>query len=209
VAEAAGVEPSHLVRLHQVHGSAVVVHRRDRPSASVPLPQADIVVSDDPSIAIAVQTADCVPLLVADRRTGAVAAAHAGWRGLAAGVPRVTVRALAAAFDSRPADLVAAVGPSISAEHYEVDAAVRNAFHAGGYRDAQIRRWFLQGVRPAHWQFDGWAAAAEQLADAGVPADQIYVAGLCTFRHAEVLCSYRRDGKPAGRMAAAVRSRRE
>jgi len=214
VASAMGVAAAGLARAQQVHGAAVVVRRRGNPPgvispAASALPQADILVSNDPALAVAVQAADCVPILIADRRAGAVAAAHAGWRGLSSRVPRATVRALSAAFESRVSDLVAAVGPSISAEHYEVDAAVRNAFESAGFSDAQLRRWFLPGVRPAHWQFDGWAAAREQLADAGIADDQIFVAGLCTFTRADLLCSYRRDGKAAGRIAAAIRARPE
>ena len=75
-----------LVRVRQVHGADILV-RRVGDDAADTLPEADIIVSNDPTVAAAIQTADCVPLLLADRRTGAVAAAHAGWRGLAAGVP--------------------------------------------------------------------------------------------------------------------------
>ena len=101
---------------------------RERPNP----PAADIIVSNDPAVAIAIQTADCVPILIADRRTGAVAAAHAGWRGLAAGVPRVAVDALVREFGSRPADLIAAAGPSIGACCYEVGEDVRRAFRGSG-----------------------------------------------------------------------------
>jgi len=210
VARAIGIEPPRLKRLHQVHGVAVVVHRRDQTSPldpTPPLPHADIVVSNDASVALAVQSADCVPLLIADRRTGVVAAAHAGWRGLAAGVPRITVRALGDAFGSRPGDLVAAIGPSICAQHYEVDTVVRDAFSAAGHSPAQISRWFLNGVRPAHWQFDGWASTRDQLEASGIPANQIATAGLCTASHPDLFCSYRRDGASAGRIAAVIRSR--
>jgi YfiH family protein len=205
VARALGVAANRLARLHQVHGPGVIVRRRGEPPAPTgPLPDADIIVSDDPSMALAIQTADCVPLLIADRRGGAVAAAHAGWRGLAAGVPAIAVRAMADAFGSRPADLVAALGPSIGAPNYEVDRTVRDAFGGAARADG----WFTTAERPAHWYFDGWASARDQLEAAGVPADQIFVSGLCTASHAEALCSYRRDGKQAGRIAGAIRSAR-
>jgi YfiH family protein len=184
------------------------------------VPEADIVVTDDRTLALSVQTADCVPLLIGDRRTGAVAAAHAGWRGLAAGVPRIAVDALAREFGSRPAELVAAIGPSIGACCYEVGADVRDAFRQGGF-EAAMNGWFhdapqptadnpsMPGVQAArrrrdHWFFDGWSAAADQLTVAGIPAGQTHVAGLCTASHA-ALCSYRRDGGAAGRMAAVIR----
>ncbi len=206
-ARAIGVDPERLVRARQVHGAASVVFRRGAAKPVGPLPEADILLTDDPSLALAIQTADCVPLLVADRRTGVVAAAHAGWRGLSARVPGATVRALTHAFGTRPSDLIAVVGPSISADRYEVDAVVRGAFEAAGFSEADVGRWFGGGRRPGHWQFDGWTAARDQLAAAGVPPDAIHVAGLCTGSHPEVLCSYRRDGAAAGRIAAVVRAR--
>jgi YfiH family protein len=208
VARALGIDAAHLSRVHQVHGPSVVVRRHgDVPAGDRPLPDADIIVSNDPSLGLAIQTADCVPLLIADRRNGAVAAAHAGWRGLAAGVPGVAVRALADAFGSRPADLIAALGPSISAPNYEVDTVVRAAFDTAERSPAQLARWFINAERQGHWYFDGWAAAFDQLAAAGVPPDQIFGSGLCTASHADILCSYRRNGKKAGRIAGAIRVR--
>jgi YfiH family protein len=208
VARELDIAPDRLARVHQVHGASVLVLRRGvAPPAGERLPDADIIVSDDPSLALAIQTADCVPLLVADRRGAAVAAAHAGWRGLAAGVPRAAVTALADAFGSRAVDLVAALGPSIGAAKYEVDAPVRDAFDRAGYPAALTARWFIKAERPGRWYFDGWAAALDQLMAAGVPPDQISAAGLCTASHPDVLCSYRRDGRRAGRMAGAIRLR--
>ena len=207
VADAMGVDAPHLTRVHQIHGVAVVVRRRgDDVAAKARLADADILVSNDPSIAVAIQTADCVPLLIADRATGAVAAAHAGWRGLAAGVPGIAVRAMRDAFGTTPENVVAAIGPSICADNYEVDAAVRSGFEAAGATERQLARWFLPGRRDAHWQFDGWQSAIDQLVDAGVPRPHIHAARLCTAAHPQ-LCSYRRDGKDAGRIAAAIRAR--
>jgi YfiH family protein len=145
-------------------------------------------------------------LLLADRRTGAVAAAHAGWRGLAARVPDAAVHALAQAFGSRPGDLVAAIGPSISAPRYEVGEDVRERFQHAGFSAQQISGWFAPADRTGHWYFDGWASARDQLAASGIAPDQIHVAGLCTASWPEVFCSYRRDGKAAGRIAAAIRA---
>jgi polyphenol oxidase len=208
VARAFGVDAAHLVRAHQVHGAAIVVRRRgDAPPASdAPLVHADILLSDDPSLVLAIQTADCVPLLMADRATGAVAAAHAGWRGLASGVPRIAVEALAGTFGTRAADLVVAIGPSICAARYEVGDEVRQRFEEAGFGAGQLARWFLAGLRAHHWQFDGWASARDQLEAAGVPPEGIHGSELCTAGDAELLCSYRRDGKQAGRIAAAIRS---
>jgi polyphenol oxidase len=210
VARALGVDRANLVRAHQVHGASVLVRRASRgaPHPAMPddLPDADILVSDDAGLALAIQAADCVPLLIADRRTGVVAAAHAGWRGLAARVPMVAVEALTREFGSRPADLVAAIGPSISAARYEVGVDVRERFAASGCSRAQMGTWFADAARPSHWQFDGRRSARDLLEAAGVPAAEIYASGLCTASHPELLCSYRRDGMGAGRVAGAIRA---
>ncbi len=220
VAAAVGVELRDLVRVRQVHGAAVLELRKDNAFDSDRLPDADIIVSDDPARAIAIQTADCVPLLLADRRTGVICAAHAGWRGLAARVPEVAVAAMATGFGSRPNDLVAAIGPAISWCCYEVGDDVRAAFASSGFPKALIERWFASTPQPSavnppmpglgapragHEYFDGWGAARDQLEAVGVPLGQIAIAELCSASHPQSLCSYRRDGKAAGRMAAAIR----
>jgi polyphenol oxidase len=206
VAAALGVDAAHLIRMHQVHGADVVVRRAGDALASATRADADIAVSNDPSLALAIQTADCVPLLIVDRETGAIAAAHAGWRGLAAGVPGVTIAALRREFGSAPEHLIAAIGPSICAARYEVGEEVRDRFAAAGFPAAQIARWFPTGSRAGHWQFDGWQSSRDQLEAAGVSPGNIHVAGVCTATETDLLCSYRRDGKGAGRIAAAIRS---
>ena len=220
VAAAMEVDARHLARLHQVHGAAVVVAGAD---GRGPLPQADVQLTDQADLALAVQTADCLPILFADPRTGAVAAAHAGWRGLAARVPEVAVGALARQFGAHPSDLIAAIGPAIGACCYEVGVDVREACRAAGFGDRELDRWFFDEPQPTavnpsmpsvvsgrrspnHWFFDGWAAAQHQLERAGMTPDRIHVAGLCTASHPDLFCSYRRDGSPAGRMAGAIRS---
>src|SRR4029434_5714847 len=96
VAQAMGVDPARLRRVHQVHGHAVSIVRRRAPPARQ-LEDADILVSNDETVAVAIQTADGVPILIADPRRRAVGAAHAGWRGLAARVPFAAVAAMAEA----------------------------------------------------------------------------------------------------------------
>lgn len=220
VAGAMGVAPHDLVRVHQVHGRAVFLHRKgDR--APVAPPDADIIITADSGVALAVQTADCVALLMADPCTGAVAAVHAGWRGLAAGAPIAAVESLACEFGSRPSNLIAAVGPAIGACCYEVGADVRERFGATGFPQALIDRWFrpqpgatprnppmeqpCRAPRAGRWFFDGWRATVDELETAGVPPERVHLAELCTSSHFDAFCSYRRDGKGAGRTAAAIR----
>jgi YfiH family protein len=230
VARAMGVECSRLIRLSQVHGAAYVV-AGSPPEAGAELPHADIVTTDRQDLALVVQVADCVPLLIADavqradragRPARAVAAAHAGWRGLAARVPDRAVAALGREWGSQARDLIAVIGPSIGSCCYEVGLDVRRRFAEAGFGAADLDRWFRSvpamsarnpsmaglplAARDNHWYFDGWQAARHQLLGAGIPEGSIYCAELCTASHPDWLCSYRRDGSPAGRLAGAIRS---
>ena len=203
IASAIGVSPAGLVRPRQVHGAAVIVASRGRPQAN-PAGEGDIVVTDDPETAVVVQAADCVPLLLADRQTGAVAAAHAGWRGTAAGVAPAAVAALRTAFGADPAELVAAIGPSIGPCCYAVGEELIEAFRQAGHGASDLARWFS---RDAALRLNLWKANRDQLEAAGLRPDQIHGAGLCTATHGDLFHSYRRDGKAAGRLAAAIRPR--
>jgi YfiH family protein len=195
----------------QVHGTAVAVIRKGSAVPS-PRPEADALVSDEPDIAIAVRAADCVPLLMADRVRGVVAAVHAGWRGTAARVAVAAVDALGQEFGTRASDLVVAIGPSIGACCYEVGTDLVDAFAAAGHERYLIDRWFLSPP-PARGSQDrpGLAldvarANTDQLVLAGVPEEQVYASGLCTAMHLDVLTSYRREKENAGRIAGVIRA---
>ena len=224
IAAAAGVDASRLGRLQQVHGADCVTYKKGTTAGEGAPPQADIVLSDDPAIAVAIQTADCLPILIVDRRTKAVSAAHAGWRGLVARVPAVATERMVRDVGSDVNDLLVAVGPAIGACCYEVGEEVREQFERAGFTPTQIDRWLsLQPLalspenppmraltstrRPDHWFFDGWSCVREQLEAAGVRRDQIFIAELCTASHEASFCSYRRDGAVAGRLAAVIRRR--
>jgi hypothetical protein len=140
-----------------------------------------------------VQVADCLPVLFAARDGSVVAAAHAGWRGLSAGVLEATVAQIGVA----PADLVAWLGPAIGPAHFEVGAEVRAAFTA---HDARAGQAFTTNAR-GRWQCDLSGLARQRLAAAGVSS----VAGgsWCTYADRERFFSFRRDGQ-CGRMAALV-----
>lgn len=205
VAGEIGVEREKLLLVRQVHRADVSVARRGEDSLGE-RPEADILLTDDPARAIAIRVADCAPILLADRQTGVVAAIHAGWRGTVAGAAGAAVDALVRAFGSRPADLIAAIGPCIGPCCGEVGEEVRDAFRAAGHAADALARWFSPG--PAGRPYlDLWGANADQLAQSGIPTDGIHVARLCTRTHADVLHSHRAGRERAGRMAAVIRTR--
>jgi YfiH family protein len=210
VAGALGVLPDHLLRPRQVHGTAIVITRRGdeipRWGAERPRPRADIILTDDPAVAVAVQVADCVPVLIADRRSAAVAAVHAGWRGTAARVAHIAVRALDEAFGSRPADLVAALGPGIGPCCYEVGSELLDVFAAAGHPPADRGRWFVR-AEDGTVRLDVPLANRDQLVSAGLPPGAIHIAGLCTASHPELFYSYRREGQGTGRIVGVIKPR--
>jgi YfiH family protein len=198
---AAAVMPVRAIRrMHQVHGNTITAARREAPEA----PRADALTSDDGSLLLAVRVADCVPLLVADRRSGAVAAVHAGWRGAAAGIAREAIRGMWELYGS-PADaVVAALGPSIGTCHYEVGPDVEAAFRDAGWPERMLDRWFTRDHGAL--RLDVAAAVADQLRGAGVTRESVHVSGLCTACHPESFYSYRRDGAGTGRLVGFIRA---
>ncbi len=209
VAASLGVPAARLVRLKQVHGTAEVVIRRGA-AVSVPddemmRPHADIVLTDDRTVAVAVQVADCVPIVLADRSSGAVAAVHAGWRGTVAGVARDAVDAMRLHLGCSAADLLAAIGPSIGRCCYRVGGDVAEAFRAAGFSEDEMQRWFRPDGNDGHFRLDLANANVDQLEAAGVPAAHIDACGLCTACHPSLFHSYRRDGASAGRLAGVIR----
>lgn len=204
VAALAGVEPDQLRLLHQVHGRRIIIAGSAEPWTR---PEADGVITDDPSVALVVRVADCAPVLLADRRLGVTAAVHAGWRSTMLQIVPAAVEALRVSYGTAPGDLVAAIGPSLGLCCGEMGEEVVEAFRAAGHDEAFLARWFARapGRRP---HFDLWQANRDQLESCGVSADAVHVAGLCTRTHPAVFHSYRAAGPAAGRMAAVITNRR-
>lgn len=174
--------------LQQVHGTTVVEAATVRPGCT-----ADAAVARRPGAVCAVMTADCLPVLFCDRRGSVVAAAHAGWRGLCAGILESTAASMGVAAD----EILVWLGPAIGREAFEVGDEVRAAFVAF---DAAAAEAFVPG-REGRWWADIFLLARQRLNAVGIAA--IHGGGLCTVKDAEKFFSYRRDGQ-TGRMATLV-----
>jgi len=199
-----GATPEKLMRVKQVHGNNVRVLNRGQVTddAARERPDGDAVVSNVPSLTLAVMVADCVPLLVCDPVTGAAAAIHAGWRGTCARVTRAAVDAMLQHFGSDPADFWVAIGPSAGPRDYIVGDSLITAFRDAGHSQTEIDRWF--STADGLLRLDLWAANTQQLLDAGVSPGRISQSGLSTMSHPAVFDSFRVDGERAGRMAAMI-----
>jgi YfiH family protein len=175
--------PAEPAWLKQVHGNKVVE------AESAILPEADAAVARKAGSVCVVQAADCMPVLFADEAGTTVAAAHAGWRGLAAGVLEATVDTMGVA----PQKLIAWLGPAIGPRVYEVGEDVRTAL--AKYADA------FSPSRPGHWLLDLYAVARHKLQAQGLRA--ISGGGFCTYSEGERFFSYRRS-RTSARMAALI-----
>ncbi len=175
--------------LSQVHGDRVV----DAASVAGSV-EADASLCRSSGKACVVQTADCLPVLLCDQAGTVVAAAHAGWRGLARGVLAATIKAMT----KSPHRLMAWLGPAIGPQAFEVGPEVRQAFLQ---RDRTSAACFQPG-RDDRWWADIYALARLQLARLGVTA--VYGGGRCTVTEPQTFHSYRRDGKASGRLASLI-----
>jgi YfiH family protein len=184
IAQAIGVAPSHLLTVHQIH-SADVVHVTT-PWTPATAPQADGMVTDRAGIALGVLAADCTPVLFADADARIIGACHAGWKGAFTGVTDATIKAMVE-LGAKRENIIAAVGPCISREAYEVGPEFRARF-----LDADIAHeiWFTPSAREDHFMFDltGYVAARLEAAQIGT----VSRLNRCTYADEQKFFSYRR-----------------
>ncbi len=199
-ARALGASPESLIGLTQVHGTEVaVVETAWAPGAG---PRADAMVTDRPGVALGIVTADCAPVLFADATAGVVGAAHAGWRGAVGGVLEATLAAMVR-LGADPARVAAAVGPCIGQPSYEVAADLRDAVLAHDPADA---KFFADGARADHWQFDLAGYCVARLRAAGI--GRVTATGQDTLAEDTRFFSHRRrtlaGGGPIGHQIAVI-----
>ena len=199
VARAFGVELESVARIDQVHGAAVHVA-----APGVTGCEGDALISDDPRWLLAVSAADCLPVILVDARRGAVAAVHAGWRGVAAGVAAAAVQALGRRYGSDPADLRAWLGPAIQGPCYQVGPEVVAAVRADPTVPAAVA--WPDPSTAGRWRLDVPGAVRAQLEAVGLPPVAIAASATCTHCAADRCFSHRRDAGRTGRHWAVVRA---
>ena len=196
VARVMDTDPAHLFFPSQVHLTRIV--HVTKTTTKEELLETDALITSTPWLCIAVMSADCVPILVYDKRNNAVGAVHSGWRGTVARILEKTLQKMHQTFGTRGRDVIACIGPSVCQESYEVGeevvAAVDNAF--GAHNELMIRE-------PDHKaRLDLWKANMLQLLEFGVDRNSIEVAGLCTVKNNDYFFSARKGD--AGRFAAGI-----
>jgi len=193
--DAFGITRAQVVSPHQVHGRNVV--RVGAEDGGTVILETDALITDAPGVALLLRFADCAPVLFYDPVRRAVGLAHAGWRGVAAGVAPETVQAMASAFGSRPGDVWAGIGPAIGPRHYNVGVEVVEA----------IQATLPAGVQAAtrhdgRWVMDLPAALEAQLRAVGVT--QVAQSGLCTASRVDEWFSHRAEAGHTGRFGVLV-----
>jgi YfiH family protein len=178
----------------QMHGAEVRTIR-DRDDARRDTEHCDALVTNIPRTLLGVKTADCVPILLGDKRTGACAAVHAGWRGTLASILPCAVERMTTEYGTDPSDLRVAIGPAARGCCYEVGAEVIEAFHKNFPQSGEL----FTPTRDGHALIDLQRANRQQLTEVGVEPDRIHIAPLCTMCRIDLFFSYRREKSLYGR----------
>jgi YfiH family protein len=199
---AVGFNGSSRCWVHQVHGCDTACLRRVSEFSSGV--RADAIVGDDPQRLLSVRVADCVPILISSNDGRAVAAVHAGWRGVVAGVVSNAVREMRRMTNS---PLVAAIGPCIGRDSFEVGSDVVGQFERSFGEDGRVNG-LIGPAANGKGRVDLRRAVARQLLDVGLGAEQIDTTDRCTFRDIDEFYSHRRDKGLTGRMAAVIAPKR-
>lgn len=191
--ETQDLSPENVVFSGQVHGCKVVVV--DEEQAGQRLDDTDALVTASPGLGLMLFFADCVPLLLYDPVQKIIGLAHAGWRGTFQAIGPKTLAVMQTTFGTKPADCLVGIGPSIGPDDYEVDEPVMAEIQSAW----QCSERFSRPCRPGHWLLDLWAWNRLQLEEAGIPAGNVHIGGISSFRLPDLFFSHRASGGTAGR----------
>lgn len=161
----------------------------------------DALITNEPGLFVCVQTADCVPILLFDPQKKVVAAIHAGWRGTVSKIVQKTIQQMSEKFGCQPTDIVAGIGPSIHMHAYEVGPEVVATVALNFSNSPALLKPSLNSGKA---YFDLWEANKTVLIESGIQEENIEIMGLCSFEHAGLFYSARRDGTDTGRMVSGI-----
>ncbi len=198
MALALGIDPEDMTYTQQVHSTHVAVVRREDRGKT--FRETDGLITDVPGICLVTFYADCVPLYFVDPRQRVIALSHSGWKGTVGRMGEVTVQKMTEAFGCDPADIVAAVGPSICRDCYEVSEDVIDQFRAA-FDESLWPLIFAPGA-PGKYQLDLWEANRQVLLGAGILPEHLAVTNLCTHCNPDLLFSHRAMGDHRGNLSA-------
>lgn len=184
----------------QTHSDHVAVVTSENRSAT--FPDTDALITNEPGLFVCIQTADCVPILLFDPQKKVVAAIHAGWRGTVSKIAKKAVQQMIQTFGCDPVNIMAGIGPSIHIHAYEVGREVAEAVEANFTNSSALLKPSLNEGKA---YFDLWEANQTVLMESGLREENIEVMGLCTFEHADLFYSARRQGMDTGRMVSGIR----
>ena len=193
--QALGMGDCPLATLKQLHTDRVIIQGS---KIAAEEPAGDALITDQPGIILAIQVADCAPILVIDRRNRVIAAVHAGWRGTAQRIVTKTLQAMKAHFGTIPADCLLAIGPTIDRCCYEVGKEVISLYQ----KSFTAWKEFLTLSTSDEGYLSLSKANIHQMREVGVAPEQILSADLCTSCHGELFFSHRGEGGTTGRMMA-------
>jgi len=195
--QALGCEPESIFDVWQVHSADVVCASAPRPVDEA-YRQADIILTDKPDVTLFMRFADCVPILLHDPRNGIIGVAHAGWMGTLRDVAHATVEAMKKNYGSKPADIVAGIGPSIGPDHYEIgaDVILQVMQKHGDEADSVLKS------HHGKIHFNLWESNRLALERAGV--GHVEIAEICTACHTEDWFSHRAERGRTGRFGALI-----
>jgi len=185
------ISPESIVTTSQVHGTEIAVVTEPGK-----LDGYDALITNTRGVFIGILTADCYPILIHDRQTGACGAAHAGWQGMAGRIVEKTVKAMSKTFGTRPEECLAWVGTGISGEHYEIGSEVAARFSSSHLKPSPSGE--------GRQMLDLSAANRDQLIETGIPPMQVQCSEFCSYRDAGRFFSYRRDNGKTGRMLTLI-----
>lgn len=209
--EEIGIEDNHLLMPHQVHGTRNLTVTKAL--LTMPAEQrqrllegTDSLTTNLKGVCIGVSTADCIPILLYDKRHHATAAIHAGWRGTVARIAISTIREMQAVYDTQPEDITAIIGPGISLKNFETGNEVYGQFKSKGFEMSSIACQYPSRHEPGKlkWHINLPLCNQQQLLEAGIKKDNIAVSAICTYDQVNDYFSARRLGQASGRIYTGI-----